>query len=221
MKKNVEVDGVLWLTISNRKQLYEFKKIFARSVNLSNVDSNRWKLYLRKVKKNDETRVLKLYFDNELIDKWAVIKFNPLHVSLKNLETLNEMSEKYFFKEEWFYGVKDEEALLSMIGSVDNSFFGVEPYPTVISKATYYWYTIATKQMFNNGNKRTALLTALFYLQINGFEFKIKDKEMLYNISFLLANKQMSKEQLADYISKNTLIDFDWMNNILKEYSSK
>lgn len=43
MAKN-DLDGVLFLSLSNRKQLYEFKKIFARSVNLSNVDAKRWKL---------------------------------------------------------------------------------------------------------------------------------------------------------------------------------
>ncbi|MFT9011491.1 type II toxin-antitoxin system death-on-curing family toxin, partial [Liquorilactobacillus satsumensis] len=156
----------------------------------------------------------KLYFDNELIDTWAVVKLNMIHVSLKNLQTLNERSEKEFFKEDWFYGIKDRESLLSMLGSVDNGYFNFIPYPTVITKAAYFWYTIATKQMFHNGNKRTALLTAMFYLQMNGLEFKVKDKESLYNISLSLAKKEMTEKQLVDYISKNVLIDFNWMSYV-------
>lgn len=220
MRKNEEIDGVLFMTGESRKQIYEFKKIFARSANLSNVDAKRWKLTLRKKHRNKNIWILRLYFDGENIDTWAVIKVEQYKVSIDNLVVLNEKSEK-FFREEWFYGVKDEEGLKAMIGNVYNAFFGIETYPTAIRKAARFWYVIATKQMFNDGNKRTALLTALFCLQANGFEFIVKDKPTLYNISLDLANGKMSESQLVEYISRNTVVDFKMMNNIWESVLDK
>ena len=118
-------------------------------------------------------------------------------------------------KEEWFYGIKDEAGLKGMLGQVDNGFFGYTPYPTILHKATYFWYTISTKQMFNNGNKRTALLTSLLYLKINGFSFDILDEVKLYNISIQVANKQFSYNQLYQYILRHSYIDFEFSKRIL------
>jgi len=74
MRKNEEIDGVLFMTGESRKQIYEFKKIFARSANLSNVDAKRWKLTLRKKHRNKNIWILRIYFDGENIDTWEVIK---------------------------------------------------------------------------------------------------------------------------------------------------
>ncbi|MBN2920870.1 type II toxin-antitoxin system death-on-curing family toxin [Lactobacillus salivarius] len=120
------------------------------------------------------------------------------------------------FREEWFYGIKDADALKALLARVDNGFFGIEPYPTTISKAKVFWYTIATKQMFNNGNKRTALLTALTFLRLNGYNLDFKDSSELYNISMDLANKIMSEDDLEQYLLQKTQIDFEQMEEITK-----
>ena len=120
------------------------------------------------------------------------------------------------FREEWFYGIKDADALKALLARVDNGFFGIEPYPTTISKAKVFWYTIATKQMFNNGNKRTALLTALTFLRLNGYNLDFKDSSELYNISMDLANKIMSEDDLEQYLRQKTQVDFEQMEEITK-----
>ena len=61
------------------------------------------------------------------------------------------------------------------------------------------------------------MLTGLLFLQINGYKFKIKDEEALYDISLNLANKKMSEHELVDYITKNTLIDFEFMSYMWNE----
>ena len=40
--------GYLVVTNVCRKQIYEYKKIFAKSINLNQVDKQRWKLSFRK-----------------------------------------------------------------------------------------------------------------------------------------------------------------------------
>ncbi|MBC6925423.1 type II toxin-antitoxin system death-on-curing family toxin [Ligilactobacillus salivarius] len=136
-------------------------------------------------------------------------------MDLELLKNLNEKAEK-IFREEWFYGIKDADALKALLARVDNGFFGFEPYPTTISKAKVFWYTIATKQMFNNGNKRTALLTALTFLRLNGYNLDFKDSSELYNISMDLANKIMSEDDLEQYLLQKTQIDFEQMEEITK-----
>ena len=156
------------------------------------------------------------YLDYWMEEYWIVIPAEQPSLDLEKLADLNEKSET-LLKEEWFYGIKDEAGLKGMLGQVDNGFFGYTPYPTILHKATYFWYTISTKQMFNNGNKRTALLTSLLYLKINGFSFDILDEVKLYNISIQVANKQFSYNQLYQYILRHSYIDFEFSKRILSD----
>ena len=204
--------GYLVVTNICRRQIYEYKKIFSKSINLNQIDRKRWKLRFRKSKNG--LYKLSFYFDNNLEGYWIVIPAEQPSLDLEKLADLNEKSET-LLKEEWFYGIKDEAGLKGMLGQVDNGFFGYTPYPTILHKATYFWYTISTKQMFNNGNKRTALLTSLLYLKINGFSFDILDEVKLYNISIQVANKQFSYNQLYQYILRHSYIDFEFSKRIL------
>lgn len=209
---NKKLYGYLIVTNVCRSQIYEYKKVFAKSINLNQVDRKRWKLSFRKY--NFELYKLSFYFDNRLEGYWFVIPVKHPQLSLAILAKVHEQSEK-LLTEEWFYGVKDREGLDSMLGQVDNGFFGKTLYPTIIQKATYFWYTISTKQMFNNGNKRTALLTSLLFLQFNGYSFDILDEKELYNISIKVAKKEMSFRQLYEYIFKHSYIDFEFSKNLL------
>ena len=189
----MEIDGVLYIpNFSNERQQEEFKEIFARSLNLDKVDKKDWKINVNTYK---SVYSVELLYDSKAIGLWIVFDMPFQKMDLELLKNLNEKAEK-IFREEWFYGIKDADALKALLARVDNGFFGFEPYPTTISKAKVFWYTIATKQMFNNGNKRTALLTALTFLRLNGYNLDFKDSSELYNISMDLANKIMSEDDL-------------------------
>jgi len=199
-------------SFSNKEQQEEFKEVFARSLNLDKVDKKDWKINIDTYK---SAYSVSLLYDYKVIGLWIVFDLSFQKINLKLLAELNADAEK-IFREEWFYGIKDEEALESLLARVDNCFFGIEPYPTTISKAKVFWYTIATKQMFNNGNKRTALLTCLAFLQLNGYKLDFKDANELYDISMDLANKRMSEDDLEKYLLKRTRIDFEQMEEITK-----
>lgn len=209
--------GYLVVTNICRKQIYEYKELFAKSINLNQVDKNRWKLSFRKNK--NQLYKLSFYFDGNLEGYWYVLPAKYPQFNIELLADINEKSEK-LLKEEWFYGVKDEDGLEAMLGQVDNNFYGFIPYPTILRKATYFWYNISTKQMFNNGNKRTALLTALLYLKSNGYSFDILDEVALYNVSIKVANKKMSFRQLYQYILRHSYIDFEFSRRILSDEDS-
>lgn len=209
----MEIDGVLYIpNFSNERQQEEFKEIFARSLNLDKVDKKDWKININTY---ESVYSVELLYDSKVIGLWIVFDIPFQKMDLELFKDLNEKAEK-IFREEWFYGIKDADALKALLARVDNGFFGFEPYPTTISKAKVFWYTIATKQMFNNGNKRTALLTALTFLRLNGYNLDFKDSSELYNISMDLANKIMSEDDLEQYLLQKTQIDFEQMEEITK-----
>lgn len=209
----MEIDGVLYIpNFSNERQQEEFKEIFARSLNLDKVDKKDWKININTY---ESVYSVELLYDAKVIGLWIVFDIPFQKMDLELFKDLNEKAEK-MFREEWFYGIKDADALKALLARVDNGFFGIEPYPTTISKAKVFWYTIATKQMFNNGNKRTALLTALTFLRLNGYNLDFKDSSELYNISMDLANKIMSEDDLEQYLRQKTQVDFEQMEEITK-----
>lgn len=209
----MEIDGVLYIpNFSNERQQEEFKEIFARSLNLDKVDKKDWKININTY---ESVYSVELLYDSKVIGLWIVFDIPFQKMDLELFKDLNEKAEK-MFREEWFYGIKDADALKALLARVDNGFFGIEPYPTTISKAKVFWYTIATKQMFNNGNKRTALLTALTFLRLNGYNLDFKDSSELYNISMDLANKIMSEDDLEQYLLQKTQVDFEQMEEITK-----
>ena len=70
--------------------------------------------------------------------------------------------------------------------------------------------------MFNNGNKRTALLTAVIFLKLNGYKLDFKDAKELYDVSMDLADKRMSEEELEHYLLERARIDFEQMEEMVK-----
>lgn len=63
--------------------------------------------------------------------------------------------------------------------------------------ASAYAFHIAENQPFLDGNKRTALVSALVFLDINGFVV-LDESLKLYNAMIAIANKEMNKFNLAE-----------------------
>ena len=81
--------------------------------------------------------------------------------------------------------------------------------------AAAYAFHIAENQAFFDGNKRTALVSTLVFLDINGC--LILDDEMkLYDAMIAIANKAMDKVNLR---SKYALFCAKWKNHYFQEKS--
>ncbi len=83
----------------------------------------------------------------------------------------------------------------SMIkGSMDRALtqiYGCEPFVDIIAKAAALMHSIIFFHPFNDGNKRTALLTTYFFLMFNGYAFNITPDA----VSFAL---KISRERISD-----------------------
>jgi death-on-curing protein len=75
-------------------------------------------------------------------------------------------------------GLRSYEALASAVYQAQQTFCGDDLYPTIPEKAAAYGFFIAESQSFVDGNKRTASIAMLAFLDINGYEFYQTDEEI-------------------------------------------
>lgn len=96
-------------------------------------------------------------------------------------------------------GIRDNGLLESAVMMPQASFGGEYLHQNLFEMAAAYAFHIAENQPFLDGNKRTALVAALVFLDINGFV--ILDEGMkLYGAMIAIANKEMDKFDLAELL---------------------
>ena len=97
------------------------------------------------------------------------------------------------------HGIRDQGLLESAVMMPQASFGREYLHQNLFEMAAGYAFHIAENQPFLDGNKRTALVSALVFLDINGFV--ILDEDMkLYDAMIAIANKLMDKFDLAELL---------------------
>jgi death on curing protein len=67
-------------------------------------------------------------------------------------------------------GVRDENLLASAVLTPQSSFGGKSPYTDLIDIAAAYLFYICRNHPFLDGNKRTAMMSAIVFLRLNGID---------------------------------------------------
>ena len=68
------------------------------------------------------------------------------------------------------HGVRDENLLASAVLAPQSTFGGKSPYADVVEIAAAYLFYICKNHPFLDGNKRTAMMSAIVFLRLNGIE---------------------------------------------------
>ena len=95
-------------------------------------------------------------------------------------------------------GVGDEGLLESALAQPQNTYLydsGVDLFDI----AAAYAFHLAKNHPFVDGNKRTALHTAIAFLAVNNVELQSPQSE-LYDATIRLTTDQWSKQQFADFL---------------------
>lgn len=74
------------------------------------------------------------------------------------------------------HGLRDHDLLASLVERPKQQFSGRDLYHDVFEKAAVYLDSLARYHMFVDGNKRTAVMTAAYFLHLNGYELKATNK---------------------------------------------
>lgn len=97
------------------------------------------------------------------------------------------------------YGVRDASALDAALHMPQAQFGGEFLHPTVFHMAAAYGFHLSQNHPFLDGNKRTAGMAMFTFLRLNGLE-PIATEAEYYDAMMAVADGQMSKEQLADWL---------------------
>jgi len=91
-------------------------------------------------------------------------------------------------------GIRSDSLLRSSIDRPKQTFDGTELYPDVYAKAAALAHSLAENQPFVDGNKRTAIASAIMFLDLNGYEQADEDADIvdqLYDATMKMANHEI------------------------------
>lgn len=105
-------------------------------------------------------------------------------------------------------GLKNEAMLESAIFHPKTSYGNVLKYPTVESSAAAIMYSICQNHCFHNGNKRTALVSMLVFLDRHNISIQC-DEDELFKMALNLADHKLDVEKISSDIE--TYIIYKWI----------
>src|SRR3989344_4213630 len=94
------------------------------------------------------------------------------------------------------HGIRDWNAIQSVVGQPQQAVFGKELYPTLYLKAAVYARNIIAHHPFLDGNKRTGIAVASVFLANNSVEIDVKEGEF-YTLALRIAEDKWEFEEIA------------------------
>jgi death-on-curing protein len=99
------------------------------------------------------------------------------------------------------HGLRSIELLESAVFLPQQSAFGADAYLSISSKAAAYAYFLAKNHAFIDGNKRTAALAMLMFLDLNGYRLDCSDEDFEEAIVAVAAG-DVDKDKFFDWIER-------------------
>lgn len=101
-------------------------------------------------------------------------------------------------------GITNEGLLESVLNKPLVTFEGEELYPDLFTKVAVFIYAFISGRPFVDGNKRTALLCAMFLLRTNGYQV-IAPRDGLVELIGGIESGQNKVDHLVTWLRKNTM----------------
>lgn len=76
-------------------------------------------------------------------------------------------------------------------------------HSTIYEMAAAYAYYLTLDHAFVDANKRTARMTMITFLELNGLEIVVSEDESVF-VMLAIENKTMSKQDVAEWLEKVT-----------------
>ncbi len=80
--------------------------------------------------------------------------------------------------------------------------FGEELYPDLVAKAAILVFLLVKNHPFVDGNKRTAFLSLVRFLNVNGYTLDATNDE-LYQFTIDVATSALEKDAVADWLREH------------------
>lgn len=100
-------------------------------------------------------------------------------------------------------GIRDQSLLESALARPRHQFACEDPTPSIPALAAAYAFAVAKNHPFLDGNKRTALVVSITFLELNGLEI-IASMEDRYLTFYNLAAGKVTEPELIAWMQTNT-----------------
>jgi death-on-curing protein len=129
------------------------------------------------------------------------------HVRYLTFQELKDINEKTVLEEGGFADgagrLANPNSLHYVVEAAQSRVFGVDLYPSIYLKAACYLYNIITRHVFIDGNKRTGLKAAFFFLGTNGYhEYKTISTNELVKFALNIARGKIDLRQTAKWLEE-------------------
>ena len=101
-------------------------------------------------------------------------------------------------------GTRDDGRLQSAVVSLQQSVFGQDLYPSIFEKAAALLRAIIADHPFIDGNKRTGIMSALVFLNLNGVNTKLLQDKALEDFAVQVAVDHMDIPTIAAWLETNS-----------------
>lgn len=99
-------------------------------------------------------------------------------------------------------GVSEPTALNMTVNSVKQEIFGAELYPTLELKGANLYRNLVMKHIFLNANKRTAFVSLIVFLKLNGKGLMV-DEDTATEFTVRIATEKLEEQAIAGWIEKH------------------
>lgn len=99
-------------------------------------------------------------------------------------------------------GMRDEKALTSSLNRPLQHLTYGDPPPSIFELATIYCSEIVKSHPFLDGNKRSGFVTAVLFLESNGYCFAASEEEAALQI-LALADCRLTDDELTEWLKHN------------------
>ena len=99
------------------------------------------------------------------------------------------------------HGLRDLGLLESAVMRPQASFGGQDLYKTIFLKTAVLLHSLLLNHVFVDGNKRTAMFSAMTFLELNGYTFNAPQKEVV-RTALWIENQKPSLEEIGGWLKK-------------------
>ena len=121
-------------------------------------------------------------------------------LTIEHILQLHVLAIKQFGGSE---GLRDLGRLESAAAVQTQSVFGEELYPEIHDKAAAMCRGIIGDHPFTDGNKRTAILAAITFIEINGLQFSANEGE-LEDFAVQIATDHLDVPAISQWLKQHT-----------------
>ena len=126
----------------------------------------------------------------------------PLFLTEEQIIALNRRAVE---KDGGVHGILDAGLLSAAAAMPQAGFGGKRLHESVPAMAAAYLFHLCQAHAFADGNKRTAVLAAAVFLDLNGYDLEADD-DRFEGVVLQLASHQLGKEQVTQFVEEHAFL---------------